>query len=424
MQYDLSEFSNKDVIYIGGGTEEKSFHTFLQSQVEVKSYQAVVITDKNRDSYDKQLQTINPETAIVVKGSEYPGRLLSVPYTTPTKVLFACTKQSGTKTVVVTGTKGKSTVASLIYRMLQQGGIASLTAGGDFPLFETLSQTNEHTVLVLELSSMQLAELDVSPDMAVITNLLRNNIDYHGSLENYWEAKRNAVRYMTENNTVIFSPESEIIFHWLADVPAKKLPIDLSETVDMSKSQLIGELNKHNYMMARTAAQALGVDLFSCQHILKNFKPLPHHLEKVRTVRGITFIDDAIAIDAESTTLDITACVREVAPVGCVILGGKDVPEEDFAGLVKLLYTLLIPKLILFPETAEKIKAQIPDEGYTPEIFETSDMHEAVMWAADHCPSGSVCLLSTASPSAPIWKDYKEKGELFQKSVLELPVSA
>jgi UDP-N-acetylmuramoylalanine-D-glutamate ligase len=423
MQYDLSIFTKKDVIYIGGGMEEKSFHTFLQNQVEVKSYQAVEITDENRDSYNKQLKSLDTKNAVVVKGSEYPGRLMTVPYITPTQIFFTCTKQSETKTVVVTGTKGKSTVASLLYRMLQQGGIASLIGGGDFPLFETLSQVNEHTVLVLELSSMQLAELNTNPDMAVITNLLRNNIDYHGNLEKYWEAKRNAVRFMTENNSVVFSPESEIILHWLADVPAKKLPIDPAETVDMSKSQLIGELNKHNYMLARTAAQALGVDLFSCQHILKNFKPLPHHLERVRTVRGITFIDDAIAIDAESTILDITACVREVAPVGCVLLGGKDVPHEDFAGLVKLLSTLLIPKLILFPETADKIKSQFP-ENYTPEVFETSDMHEAVMWAAEHCPSGSVCLLSTASPSEPVWKDYKEKGLLFQKAILGLPVSA
>jgi UDP-N-acetylmuramoylalanine--D-glutamate ligase len=190
----------------------------------------------------------------------------------------------------------------------------------------------------------------------------------------------------------------------------------------MSKSQLIGELNKLNYMMARDAAQALGVDLFSCQHILKNFKPLPHHLERVRTVRGITFIDDAIAIDVESTILDITACVREVAPVGCVILGGKSIPEEDYSSLVKILSTLLIPKLILFPETADKIKSQFP-ELYSPEVFETSDMHEAINWAAENCPSGSVCLLSTASPSAPVWKDYKEKGELFQKAVLGLPIS-
>jgi UDP-N-acetylmuramoylalanine--D-glutamate ligase len=420
MNFDLEEFTNKDIVIIGKNREGLSFETFIKSHTEVKSVQLIEITDENRESYNTQLSTLNPEQAIVVKTSDYPGRFLSIAYTTPTKVFFTCAKQLGAKIVGVTGTKGKSTTASMIYRMLQQGGLPSML-GSDIgsPLLDLLTEANERSILVVELTSFQLAELDVSPDVAVITNLYRDHIDYHGNLENYWEAKRNIVRYMNAENTVVFNPQSEMIFHWLANVEAKRVQIDPEEVVDMSKAQLIGNHNKQNYVLARTAAQALGVDLFSCQHILKNFKPLPHRLDKVRTVQGIIFVDDAIAMDPDATIADITACVREVAPVGCVMLGGKD-NDYDYTELVKLLSTLLIPKLVLFPETGAKIKFMLP-EGYEPEIFETSDMHEAVNWAAEHCPSGSVCLLSTASPSYSLWKDFEEKGDLFQKAVLGLP---
>jgi UDP-N-acetylmuramoylalanine--D-glutamate ligase len=224
---------------------------------------------------------------------------------------------------------------------------------------------------------------------------------------------------MSNENTVVFDPRNEIVFHWLAETGVKEIKIDPEEKVDMSKSQLIGDHNKNNYQLARTAAQALGVDLFSCKHILKNFKPLPHRLEKVRTVKGINFIDDSIAYEPESAIAAIQACIREVAPVGCVMVGGK-LMDTDFTELAKLLSTLLIPSLVLFPESGSKLKELFP-ESYTPKIIETSDMHEAVNWAAENTPSGSVCLLSTASPSEPLWKSYVEKGEEFQKAVLGLP---
>lgn len=420
MQYDLTEFTDKDVVYIGGGPEQESFKTFLESQTTLKSFQSIVINDENKDSYNKQLETLNPETSVVVKGASYPGRLVPLSYTTPTKVLFKCINQLGAFTIGITGTKGKSTTASLIYRMLQQGGKESVFSGEDGAVkFDILDGSNERTIFVLELSSYELAELDESPNIAVITNLNRDHIDYHGSLENYWEAKRNIVRHMGAENSVIFNPQTEIVFHWLAETEAKQIQIDPEEQVDMSKSQLFGEHNRINYQLAKATAQSLGVDLFSCQHILKNFKPLPHRLEKVRTVKGITFIDDSIAYEPESAVAAIQACIREIAPVGCVMIGGKSM-DTDFSELAKLLSTLLIPKLVLFPDSGTKLK-ELFLKTYEPEIFETSDMHEAVNWAAEHCPSGSVCLLSTASPSEPLWKNYVDKGEQFQKAILEIP---
>ncbi len=420
MNFSLPEFDNKHVVFIGEGLEWKSFETFIQANgVNLQSLKSIFITPQNTKEYNKELESLDPEQYTIVKTAGYPGNLLSVKYTTPTKVFFECTKQLGAKTVGVTGTKGKSTTASLIAHVLKNSGLPALLGGNiGVPMLDLLSQADEHSIFVLELSSYQLAELDVSPDFAVITNLYRDHIDYHGSLENYWEAKHNIVRFMNSTNTVVFNPQTEIIFHWLAENGAKGLQIDPNEAVDMTQSQLIGEHNKLNYLVARTIALELGADRFACQSGLKTFKPIPHRLEKVRTIRGITYIDDAIASQPEAAIAGITACIREVGPVGCVLLGGQD-RDYDFTELAKLLYTLMIPKLVLFPDTGVKIKALFP-EHYTPEIFETTDMTQAVKWTAEHVPSGSVCLLSTASPSYSLWKDFEEKGDLFQKAVMEL----
>ncbi len=416
MIFNLPEFTNKNVIFIGQGREWQSFEKFIQKNAEVKSLQSIYITDENREDFNKKLQSLDFTTTVVVKTAGYSGNLMPVPYTTPTKVFFDCVRQLGAKTIGVTGTKGKTTTSSLIAAMLKEGGKPVILAGNiGIPMLDTLESATNNSIFVLELSSYQLSELEVSPDIAVITNLYKDHVDYHGSLERYWEAKRNIMRFMGANGKVVFNPQAEMVLHWLAESDAEQIPINYDEQVDMSKSQLIGDHNRLNFLLAKSTAQLLGTDNFTTQNVLHNFKPIRHRLDKVRIVKGITFIDDAIASQPEAAVAGITACVREVGPVGCVMLGGQD-RDYDFTELVRLLSTLLIPSLVLFPDTGAKIKSLFP-ETYQPKILETRDMSEAVNWAAENCPSGSVCLLSTASPSYSIWKDFEEKGDLFQNAV-------
>jgi UDP-N-acetylmuramoylalanine--D-glutamate ligase len=418
--FSLDEFTDKEVLFIGQSREWVSFEKFMNDYARAKSVKSIFITDQNRADMNEMMTSLDLTTSIIVKTAGYPGNLVPAPYTTPTKVFFDCIKQVGSKVIGVTGTKGKTTTASLIHHMLKEAGKHVVLAGNiGIPMLDTLVDATAETIFVVELSSYQLSELGRSPDIAVITNLYRDHIDYHGSLENYWEAKRNIMRWMSADDTVVYNPQNEAILHWLAQSDAQQLPIKNDELVDMTQSQLIGDHNRINYLLARTAAQAVGIDASTCLRALESFKPIDHRLQPVRTVRGITYIDDAIASQPEAAIAGITACVREINPVGCVMLGGTD-RDYDFSDLVALLATLSIPNLVLFPDTGEKIKQLLP-ENYTPELCETDDMKTAVEWAAEHTPSGNVCLLSTASPSYSVWKDFEEKGDLFQKAVMSLP---
>jgi UDP-N-acetylmuramoylalanine--D-glutamate ligase len=420
MSIELPDFYGKHIIFIGRGKEWHSFEKFCLAHMSPLSLKNVFIDDTNRESIAAQLRAQDPSSTIVVKTAGYPGHLMPVAYTTPTRIFFDCAKQLRSKIVAITGTKGKTTTTSLLGTVIKNAGYDARVCGNiGIPMLDSLEGATQSTIFVVEMSSYQLTELTSSPDVAVITNLFRDHIDYHGNLEAYWEAKHNIMRYMDETGSVVFNPDFEIVLHWFAESKAKQVPIDPQEDVDMSHAKLIGDHNKLNFLMVRAVADLFGIDRSITTSTFNNFEPIRHRLQPVRTVRGITFVDDAIGSTPEATVAGIEALIRNRGPVGCVMLGGLD-RQYDYSKLVGLLQLLNVPKLVLFPDTGPKIKAMLP-EGYAPDTFETKDMESAVNWAAENTPSGSICLLSTAAPSTVLWVSFEEKGSLFQQFVLDLP---
>jgi len=418
MTFNLPDFLEKDVVFVGKGKEGLSFEKFIKGQGNIKSFKFV--DERDDPNYLESLKTLDLDQTIVVKTPGCPGNTMTVPYTTPTRVFFDCAKQLGSKTIGITGTKGKTTTTSLLHFALENSGAdARLCGNVGLPMLEQLEGANEKTVFVVELSSFQLAELEQSPDIAIVTNLFKDHVDYHGGLNAYWEAKRNIVRFMDENGAVIYNPETEMVLHWLADSKAKAFPIEPKDDFNMASTKLIGDHNKLNILMVKKAADLLGIEHSVVLSSIAKFEPVRHRLQPVKTVRGVNFVDDAIGSTPEATVAGIKALIHNIGPIGSVMLGGDD-RDYDFTELVALLYRVGIPKLIFFPDTGPIIKEMLP-EKYTPETFDASNMEEAVKWAAENTPSGSICLLSTAAPSHVLWSSFEEKGSLFQQAVLELP---
>lgn len=418
MMYNLPYLVGKKVVYVGSSHEKSSIEAFLQELGVISGFEAV--GGKNVNETVEKVKALNPENTVFIKSHSIPGHLMPYQYTTVARIFFDCSKQLGVKSVGIVGTKGKTTTASLLTHILKDAGLDARQCNGiGMSMLESLKNTTSETVLIVELSSYQLAELQQSPDVAVIVNLYKDRVDYHGTMELYLEAQHNSIRYMNENCAVIYHPETEIVLEWLKTSKLRQMPIDTQETVDMSRSQLFGEHNEQNYLMAKKAASLFGVSGMNCLSSLTTFEPVRHRLQIVRTVRGITFVDDAIGSTPEATIAGIKAIIKNKGPVGCVLLGGVD-QQYDFTELVELLYRVNIPSLVFFPDTGPIIETLLP-ENYSPEKFNATDMDEAVQWAFDHTPSGSICLLSTASPSTVLWHSFEEKGSLFQQAVLALP---
>ena len=168
---------------------------------------------------------------------------------------------------------------------------------------------------------------------------------------------------------------------------------------------MLGAHNLNNIKAAIKVARLFKISDSVIKKAIKNFKPLPHRLEFVGEFKGIKFYDDAISTTPESTIMAIKALKN----IGTIFLGGQD-RGYDFRELEKILKLYRIQNIVLFPETGNRILKS--RKGFN--IFETRSINNAVKFAFKNTPKGRICLLSTASPSYSIWKNFEEKGDLFQ----------
>jgi len=324
--------------------------------------------------------------------------------------------------VGITGTKGKSTTTSLIYEILKKGGKAAHLVGNiGKPVLNLLFSAGPGDIYVYELSSHQLYNLKKSPQVAVFLNIYPEHLDYYKNFQEYINAKANIARYQTKDDYLIYNAGDKIVREI-----AKKSKIELTQKAKGKKrisfsspAKKIPVRGKY-YELNKAAARAVGkifkVPSKIIDKAIKEFKYLPHRLELVGTFRGITFYNDALATIPEATM----AAIDSLGPrVQTIMLGGFE-RNIDFKNLAKKVLQSKIKTVILFPTTGERIWKEIMKLSRgrgVPEHFSTDNMRDAVKLAYRHTGKRKICLLSTASSSFSIFRDYKEKGNLFKKQV-------
>jgi len=344
--------------------------------------------------------------------------------------------------VGVTGTKGKSTTASLIHDILLTGGRDVRLVGniGQPPL-AFLPIACPETIFVCELSSYQLDGLRQSPRIAVLLDIVPEHLDYHGNFINYVEAKRNITRHQSAGDYVVYDAASEIPRRLAEDSHAQRRPFSLKEpppsgcfvagqdivyrspegpqetVVSVPDIPLLGAFNLPNVLAAVTVGKLLGILTDAIADGIRHFHPLAHRLECVGTYQGVTFYDAAIATVPQTTMAHLAALGPRVQTV---LLGGYD-RSLDFTELGARLVTSQVRTLILFPTTGQRIWEAVCQQQKTasalPQAFFVEDMAEAVRLAYLHTEAGKICLLSPASPSFGLFRDYQERGEAFKLQV-------
>ena len=306
----------------------------------------------------------------------------------------------------VTGSKGKSTVSTLIYEVLKAAGRRVKLVGniGEVALKHV---DDKDTVFVMELSSYQLLGLNARVNIGVFTSFFPDHLDVHGTMESYLMAKAGLLRGQTVEDHFVYSAKYPEITG--LSTPGKRIPVSGESQLEM---KLLGQHNRENVKLVEEVAELMEVPKEVTAKVLADFSGLSHRLETVGTFNGITFVDDAIATTPEATlaALDVFGI-----DVGCIFLGGSD-RGYDFDGLCERLAALGVANVVLFPDNRDQIEASFP-AGYTPNVLKTSSMDEAVAFAFEYCQSGEVCLLSTASPSFSLFTNYVEQGKMFADSV-------
>lgn len=419
MKFDLTEYNGKDVVFVGVGQGRAAagVKEFLSRHGGLKSFTGV--DKKTGDKPLEFLKEYDLTTTVFIKNEGIPGHEMPVEYTTAMELFFRLASENDVTTTGITGTKGKSTTSALTTHILKSAGKDAVLAGniGISPL-PALSDASPDTIFVLELSSYQLSDMTTDPHISACLNLYNDHGDWHGSIEDYWEAKHNIMRFAGPKDVFIYNPDFEALRNWAEGARCQTIAIDPHEKLDLTGAKLFGNHNVLNALVAREIARQFKIDDKTTMAAIRQFTPLRHRMQTVATKQERTYIDDAIGMTPESTMASLNAIAGHVGPVGCLLLGGQD-RGYDFDQVMQSIADHNVPCLVLFPETEEKMKQAMPDT-YHPDIFETKSMHDAVEFAAEHTPKDSVVLLSTAAPSYVLWKDFEEKGDQFQDEVNKL----
>ncbi len=337
--------------------------------------------------------------------------------TNSTQIFLDTISDSGSLVIGITGSKGKSTTASLIYEILKEDGRDAYLVGNiGSPTLDYLDKVRPNTIFVQEMSSFQLMNLTVSPPIAVVTSFFPEHLDYHGTIDKYKEAKTHITKYQGKNDVVFFdalSPQADEI---ASCGKGKKVPFGAEDApVDIEKTQLLGTHNLRNIAAAVMVARHLGISDQTILAAIPRFEGLPHRLQHLGVHHGISWVDDAISTTPESAIAAIESLGDHV---GSIILGGQD-RSAEYSELGNVILNSNIKHVILFPESGKRIRESIETAGASVSFDEALSMEAAVASAKEKTPQGTICLLSTASPSYNMFKNYEDKGGHFERCILE-----
>ena len=344
----------------------------------------------------------------------------------------------------ITGANGKSTTTALTAHLLKNTKHEKVWLSGNIgnqPLLTILDQIKNDDLVVLELSSFQveqLAEIQKAPDIALLTNLTPNHLDRYGTFDNYCAAKEHIFKFQKPNYNrpavSIFNAEDKIASEWYEKYRNDAGRICIKFSADNVSKELQdhyalpGRANLSNLAAALAIAKYLGAEDDGIRRCLPAFKALPHRLELVDTINGVSWYNDSKATTPEGA---ITALDAFDQPI-IIIAGGydKDIPFDELG--VKIAEKA--KAAILIGKTAPKIDKAIQNaqmslreaqrrsnlQAINTKIQLVHSLAEAVQLANQFAATGDVVLLSPACASYDMFENYEQRGQQFKNLVMPL----
>ena len=344
--------------------------------------------------------------------------------------------------VGVTGTKGKSTTYTLITRLLERG-TARVIAGGNIgtSIIDLLPTITADAIVVLELSSFQLDTLGRSPHVAVITNVLEDHLDWHGTRDAYVAAKRHILAWQGPRDVAVLNLDdpttvslhtgvaSEIRGYSVTLRPKRGAYRDSDGTLALVDGATVrpllhdrelrvpGRHNVSNALAAAIVGDLYGIAPEAIAEVLRTFTGLPHRLESVAEIGGILYVNDSQGTTPYAT---IPALVAHGRPA-VVILGGVS-KSADFTELARAVVRDA-RGAVLIGQSADEIGAALERAGAARKplpVERAATLPDAVRRATALAKPGDVVLLSPSGQSFDMYSSYEERGEVFRQAVHEL----
>ena len=382
---------------------------------------------KCMDDYDVVFKS--PGIVLERPENEYRCSILS-----QTEVFFQCFRD---QIIGITGTKGKSTVTTLLYHLLKQAGMDALLVGNiGIPALDHMEEVKPDTRIVFELSCHQLEYMTVSPHIGILVNIHEEHLDHYGTMEKYVEAKHHIFKNQGPDDILICNvqclPEEGTCPSGLirAGMDGSGKELDVVQEQDGTWVHFRGKsfciptdeiklLGQHNYFdigVAYGVCSILGMDDQVFARGLKTYEPLPHRLQYIGEREGVKYYDDSI-----STICDTTIqALKTLKDTDTVLIGGMD-RRIDYRELIEYLSDCQVPHIILMEATGKRIYQEI--HKYYPEfknrarLILAEHLEDGVKRARQITRPGTSCVLSPAAASYGIFRNFEERGETFSRLV-------
>lgn len=452
------------IAIIGYGAEGRTVERYFSG----KGYAIEIRDVKNRRDYLEGLDKFDmifrsPGVPFLKKELQMPA--VRKKLTSSTEYFF---EKCPCKIVGITGTKGKGTTASLLYKMLKIGykrGKVFLGGNIGMPALEFLDELSHDDLVILELSSFQLQDLNCSPHIAIVLAITPDHLDHHRDFEEYIDAKKNIVRFQTVADFVVLDIDNEISRGFAKGTKAKVLRVSIKKPVEeggflklgsliIKKSgrgkaenaggargmiigekgyiNLLGEHNLKNILVASVAADLLRAPVEIIARVVREFKGLPHRLEFVKEIAGARYYNDSASTNPETAI----AALRAFSGPTILIAGGSS-KNADYSPLGgEIAKRLNVKTVILMGETKSEIERAIEyavaqeekriqeralrtsqpvrRRDVPLELIAAQSYQEAFMVARLMAQPGDTVLFSPASASFDMFSNYQERGDIFR----------
>ena len=446
----------KKIVVLGGGisgygsavlAKKKGFDVFLSDAGKVAERYAAVLDEWGIEweqgehtmqrilSADEVIKSPGiPEKAAVVQALRAQGTPII------SEMEFAARYMGKARTICITGSNGKTTTTSLIYKIMRDAGMNVALGGNIGESFAYQVATSDYDWYVLELSSFQLDGMyDFRADVAVLMNITPDHLDRYGyCFQNYVDSKMRIVRNQHSLNYFIYSADDEVIAAELQgdkhSLRMRQLPFAAktavasgagdgffdgeeftatvgkrSVRIDCRKMQIAGLHNAYNAMAAALATLAAGVEAEQIERSIYDFCPVEHRLEPAGEKDGVKWINDSKATNVDSVWYALESMTRPTV----WIAGGTD-KGNDYEPLKEFARRKVTCLVCMGLDNNKLVEAFT---GVVPRVVSCSSLDEAMQVARREAHEGDVVLLSPACASFDLFNNYEHRGQMFKQWV-------
>ncbi len=448
IDYIRQRIQDKRVLILGFGREGQStLKLFLEAGTaaqlavgdqkiltteDVGSEDITLCCGKDYQSYMDDYDLVMKSPGIVLERdiSEYKAEIVS-----QMQLMFEFYRD---RIIGITGTKGKSTTTTLLYHIMKEAGIPVILAGNiGIPVFDIVHDIAEDSVLVLELSCHQLEYMTVSPKWGILLNIYEEHLDHYGTLDKYVASKEKIYVNQKDGDVLYVHPsvkprDGECI---ATQILVDAIDITQENRVSLCDTKIVyGErefvipteqislLGAHNYLdIAFVYGLCCDRGITDEQFLkgLKSYVPLPHRLQYVGTVDGVAYYDDSISTIDETTI----QALNTIGNADTVLIGGME-RDISYVNLERYLSESTVAHIILMEATGKRIYREImenmPEFIGKERLYLVEHLEDAVKVAKEVTKKGCSCILSPAAASYGIFKNFEERGDVFQKLVLQM----